>query len=195
MAPSTRAALVVLAGSALANFALPADKDKPERKPDVRFVATPEEVVAKMLEVAKITAKDVVYDLGCGDGRIVCAAARKHKCKAFGFDIDSERIKDSEANKAKLPAEVRKLVTFKRQDIFKLDLSGATVVMLYLRPELNVKLIPQLKKLKPGSRIVSHDFDMQGVTPDKVIRLTPKGESSREHTIYLWTTPLKMEKN
>ena len=193
MAPSTRAALVVLAGSALANFALPADKDKPERKPDVRFVATPEEVVAKMLEVAKITAKDVVYDLGCGDGRIVCAAARKHKCKAFGFDIDSERIKDSEANKAKLPAEVRKLVTFKRQDIFKLDLSGATVVMLYLRPQLNVKLIPQLKKLKAGSRIVSHSWDMKGVTPDEGFPIKVKKKDGYQRDVYRWTTPLKLE--
>src|SRR5262249_25453553 len=132
MATATHAAIVVLAATALTCLALGDDKGKPERKPDVRFVATPEEVVAKMLEVAKITEKDVVYDLGCGDGRIVCAAARKYKCKALGFDIDPERIKDSEANKAKLPAEVRKLVTFKRQDIFKLDLSGATVVMLYL---------------------------------------------------------------
>jgi precorrin-6B methylase 2 len=193
MTPSTRAAILLLTGGALANLALRADEDKPERKPDVRFVATPEEVVAKMLEVAKITAKDVVYDLGCGDGRIVCAAARKHKCKAFGFDIDPARIKDSEANKAKLPAEVRKLVTFKRQDVFKLDLSGATVVMLYLRPHLNVKLIPQLKKLKPGSRVVSHSWDMKGVTPDEGFPIKVKKKDGYQRDVYRWTTPLKLE--
>ncbi len=93
------------------------------------------------------------FDLGCGDGRIVCAAARKFGCTAAGYDIDAERIKDSEANKAKEDKEVQKRITFEKKDIFTLDLSKATVVMLHLRPELNVKLIPQLKKLRRGSRI------------------------------------------
>src|SRR5438552_19157706 len=91
-----------------------AAEDNAERKPDVRYVPTPPEVVDKMLEVARVTKKDVVYDLGCGDGRIVIAAAKKYGCKAIGFDIDPERIKDSEKNKAKLPRDVRKLVTFKK---------------------------------------------------------------------------------
>src|SRR5262245_9398859 len=104
-----------------------------DRKPDVRYVPTPPEVVEKMLEVARVTKKDVVYDLGCGDGRIVIAAARKYGCRAVGFDIDRQRIEDCEKNRARLPKEVQQLVTFKRQDIFQLDLSEASVVMLYLR--------------------------------------------------------------
>src|SRR5207247_969904 len=127
-----------------------------------------------------------VYDLGCGDGRIVVTAAKKYGCKCIGFDIDPDRIKDSNENVKKNGVE--KLVEIKDKDIFTLDLSGANVVTLYLLPELNVRLIPQLEKLKPGSRIVSHDFDMKGVKPDKVEKVEAEG---REHTVYLWTVPLK----
>jgi len=169
------------------------DKDQ-DREPDVVFVPTPQKVVDKMLEVAKVTRKDVVYDLGCGDGRIVCTAARKYKCKAYGFDINPKRIKESEATKGKLDREIQKLVTFKKADIFKLDLSPASVVTLYLLRSLNVKLIPQLKKLKAGSRIVSHAFDMEGVKPDKGYPITLKDENDLSRTVYLWTTPLKLEK-
>jgi precorrin-6B methylase 2 len=163
------------------------DKDK---EPDVIFVPTPHEVVEKMLELAKVTKKDVVYDLGCGDGRIVVAAAKKYGCKAYGFDVDPQRIKESKARVAK--NKVEKLVTIEKKDIFTLDLSKANVVTLYLLPDLNVKLIPQLEKMKPGSRIVSHAFDMKGVKPDKVV--TVKTKDDREITVYLWTTPLKKEK-
>jgi len=167
------------------------EKLKKIREPDVIFVPTPHSVVDQMLKLAKVTKKDVVYDLGCGDGRIVIAAAKKYGCKAVGFDIDPKRVKESRENVKK--AGVQHLVTIKQADIFKLDLRGATVITLYLLPSLNVKLIPQLKKLKPGCRIVSHDFDMRGVKPDKVVHVKDK-ESGFEHTIYLWTTPLKMEK-
>ena len=170
------------------------DKEKEKTEPDVVFVPTPHEVVDKMLEVAKVTSKDTVYDLGCGDGRIVCTAAKKYKCKAIGFDIDPDRIKDSEKTKAGLDKEIQKLVTIKKQDIFKVDLSPASVVTLYLLPDLNVKLIPQLKKLKAGSRIVSHAFDMKGVTPDKGYPIRVK-VGDLEHDVYLWTTPLKFEKD
>ncbi len=164
-----------------------------DRAPDVRYVATPQEVVQKMLEVARITKKDVVYDLGCGDGRIVCAAARKYGCKAVGIDIDPERIKDSEKNRAKLPKEVQKRVTFRQQDLFKVDLREATVVMLYLRPELNVKLIGQLKKLKDGSRIVSHNWDMKVVKPDEGFPIKVKKKDGYVREVYRWTTPLRLE--
>jgi len=168
----------------------PAEDKKDEKtEPDVIFVPTPQEVVDKMLEVSKVTKDDVVYDLGCGDGRIVCTAAKKYKCKAMGFDIDPKRIKESEENKSKLDKDIQKLVTFEKKDIFKLDLSDASVITLYLLPSLNVKLIPQLKKLKKGSRIVSHDFDMKGVTPDKGYPIMVK-ENGREHAVYRWTTPL-----
>jgi len=171
---------------------LAADKEKTkDRKPDVIFVPTPQEAVDKMLEVAKVGKDDVVYDLGCGDGRIVCTAAKKYKCKAFGFDVDPQRIKECEANKAKLDKDVQKLVTFEKKDVFELDLSGASVVTLYLLPSLNVKLIPQLEKMKKGSRIVSHSFDMKGVRPDKTFDVESK---SGTRTIYLWTVPLNKEK-
>jgi len=190
----TFAAVAMLMVSGLLTTPLAqAQKDKDE-KPDILFVPTAQEVVDKMLEVAKVTEKDVVYDLGCGDGRIVCTAARKYKCKAFGFDVDSDRIKDSEKNKAKLDKDIQKLVTFEKKNVFSLDLSEATVVTLYLLPDLNVKLIPQLKKLKDGSRIVSHDFNMRGVTPDKGFPITVKSKV-REHQVYKWTTPLKIEKD
>jgi SAM-dependent methyltransferase len=168
-----------------------AQKDA-DRAPDVIFVPTPQEVVDKMLELANVSKKDVVYDLGCGDGRIVLTAARKYGCKAKGFDIDPKRIKECMDNFKKEKEEVQKLVKFERKNIFELDLSEASVVTLYLLPRLNVKLIPQLEKLKKGSRIVSHSFDMQGVKPDKVV--TVKGDDGIPHAVYLWTTPLKKEK-
>lgn len=162
---------------------------EPTRKPDVIFVPTPPEVVDKMLELAQVSKNDLVYDLGCGDGRIVVTAAKKFGCKAFGFDIDPQRIKESNENVQK--EGVGNLVTIEQKDIFTLDLSNVNVVTLYLLPSLNVKLIPQLEKLKPGSRIVSHDFDMAGVTPDQVVKVT--SSNGAEHSVYLWTTPLKKE--
>jgi len=159
------------------------------RTPDVHFVPTPQEVVDRMLELAQVTKDDVVYDLGCGDGRIVVTAAKKFGCKAIGFDIDPKRVKESQENVSK--NEVEALVTIQNADIFELDLTPASVVTLYLLPQLNVRLIPQLKELKPGSRIVSHDFDMRGVEPDAVENLTC--ENGISHTIYFWTTPLKID--
>jgi len=190
-----RLALVAMLAvmASLACTATADDKKDEKTEPDVIFVPTPQPVVDKMLEVAKVTKKDIVYDLGCGDGRIVCTAAKKYKCKSIGFDIDPDRIKDSEATKAKLDKDIQKLVTIKKKDIFTVDLSEASVITLYLLPRLNVKLIPQLKKLKAGSRIVSHAFDMKGVTPDKGYPIQVKdGDSS--YDVYLWTTPLKFEK-
>jgi tRNA G37 N-methylase Trm5 len=161
----------------------------PTRRPDVIFVPTPNEVVDKMLELAEIKKGDVVYDLGCGDGRIVVAAAKKFGVKAIGFDIDPQRIK--EANENVKANKVEDLVTIKQEDIFTLDLSGANVITLYLLPDLNVKLMPQLAKMKPGSRIVSHDFDMRGAKPVVTVRVSSKdGEfGMNEHTVYKWVVP------
>jgi len=158
------------------------------REPDVVFVPTPQDVVDRMLELAKVQKSDLVYDLGCGDGRIVVTAAKRYGCKAIGYDIDPQRVKESLENVA--DNNLGHLVTIEQKDIFTLDLSEANVITLYLLPSLNVKLIPQLEMLKPGSRIVSHDFDMEGVEPDQVIELT-SGKNNTQHTIYLWTTPLK----
>jgi len=182
---------LVLPGIAPRVVAQEKEEAKPARTPDVIYVPTPHEVVAKMLEMAKVTKDDVVYDLGCGDGRIVVAAAKKFGCKAFGYDIDPQRIAEAKANVKKNKLE--KLVKIEQKDIFELDLSKANVVTLYLLPSLNVKLIPQLEKLKPGSRIVSHDFDMRGVEPEEKVDFAVKRDSS-SHTIYLWTTPLKKVK-
>jgi len=159
-----------------------------DREPDVVFVPTPQDVVDRMLELVNVKKDDLLYDLGCGDGRIVVTAAKKYRCKAVGYDIDPERIAESLENVEK--NRVGHLVRIEHEDIFTLDLSKANVITLYLLPELNVKLIPQLEKLKPGSRIVSHDFAMRGVKPDKVVTLTSE-EDNLEHSIYLWTTPLK----
>jgi ribosomal protein L11 methylase PrmA len=134
-----------------------------------------------------------VYDLGCGDGRIVVTAAKKYGVKAYGFDIDPERVKDSRENAKR--DNVEDLVTIKQADIFELDLSDADVVTLYLLPRLNVKLMPQLEKLKPGSRIVSHDFDMRGAKPQQVVTMTAASDNGNEseHTIYVWTVPWEKE--
>jgi uncharacterized protein (TIGR03000 family) len=170
------------------------DQDKKDKEPDVIYVPTPNAVVEKMLELAEVKKGDVVYDLGCGDGRIVVTAAKKYGVKGFGYDIDPERVKDSLKNVEK--NKVGDLVTIKKQDIFELDLKDASVVTLYLLPELNVKLMPQLAKLKPGSRIVSHDFDMKGAKPKKVVTFEAKGDEGdggREHTIYLWVVPWEKE--
>jgi len=181
-----RGAVAVL-GAILATCGWSAEAAKKPRKPDVHVVGTPPEVVDWMLVLARVKKDDVVYDLGCGDGRILVAAAKTYGCKAVGYDIDPQRVKESRENVSK--NNVEPLVSVEEKDIFTLDLSGASVVTLYLLPALNVKLIPQLEKLKPGTRIVSHDFDMQGVMPDAVLTLW--SEDGQEHKVYLWTAPLK----
>jgi precorrin-6B methylase 2 len=182
--------LVFLAAVPLAWHGQVHSQDKPVREPDVIYVPTPQEVVDKMLEMADIRPGEVVYDLGCGDGRIPVTAAKKFGSKAWGFDINPVRVKESLENVEK--NNVKHLVTIKLQDIFELDLSKADVITLYLLPTLNVKLIPQLDKLKPGCRIVSHDFNMEGVRPKREATYTPPG--GREHRIYLWETPLEKER-
>ena len=174
----------------------PAGKQAPKivktpREPDVIYVPTPEKVVEKMLELAQVTKDDVLYDLGCGDGRIVVTAAKDYGCKAVGYELHAGRVRKSMENVAK--NNVGHLAQIEQKDIFTLDLSKANVITLYLLPELNVRLIPQLEKLKPGSRIVSHDFDMKGVKPDKIVELSVEDDWD-QHTIYLWTTPLKKER-
>lgn len=168
------------------SFTLSVERN-PVREPDVHFVPTPHEVVEIMLRLADIKEDDIVYDLGCGDGRIVIAAAKKTGAKSYGFDIDPAMVEKSIENVRKHGME--HLVTIKEQDIFDLDISEATVITLYLLPSLNVRLIPQLETLKPGSRIVSHDFGMTGITPD--VEATVYLENGRTSKVYLWTTPLR----
>ena len=151
------------------------------QQPDVIFVPTPQEVVDKMLEMAKVGKNDVLYDLGSGDGRIPVTVAKRFGIHAVGIDIDPQRI--AEANENARKNGVANLVEFKREDLFKTKFSDATVVTLYLLPDLNVKLRPRLlAELKPGTRIVSHQFDMGNWKPDRKVELNGR-------TIYLWTVP------
>jgi tRNA G37 N-methylase Trm5 len=151
------------------------------RGPDVIYVPTPQEVVDKMLEVAQVKKGDVLYDLGSGDGRIPVTAAKRFGVRGVGIDIDPDRIKEANANAKKNGVE--KLVKFRNEDLFRANFREATVVTLYLLPELNVKLRPKLwRELRPGTRIVSHQFDMGDWKPEKTIDLNGR-------TIYFWTVP------
>ncbi len=151
---------------------------RPSREPDVIYVPTPQEVVDAMLLLAKVTKDDIVYDLGSGDGRIPITAAQKYGARGIGFDINPVRIAEANANlKA---ANVGDKVRFVEADLFTQDLSEATVITLYLLPSLNLKLRPTLWKLKPGTRIVSHSFDMGDWKPEAT-------ETIDGRTIYFWT--------
>ena len=173
----TAIALVTMLGAAASALAQQAPP-RPLREPDVVFVPTPQEVVEGMLVLAQVTSKDVVYDLGSGDGRIPITAAQKYGARGIGIDINPQRIQEANENLAK--AGVGDKVKFLNQDLFETDLREATVITLYLLPQLNVKLMPTLKKLKPGTRIVSHSFDMGDWAPEKTQEINGK-------TIYLWT--------
>ncbi len=152
-----------------------------QKTKDVPYVPTPQAVVDKMLEVAAVSKDDVVYDLGSGDGRIVITAAKKYGVRGVGVDIDPERVKEANANAVQ--AGVADRVKFIEQDLFKTDLKEASVVTLYLLPEVNLRLRPKLwSELKPGTRVVSHAFDMGDWKPDKTLEVEGR-------TIYYWVVP------
>ncbi len=156
-------------------------QEAPARRPDVIYVPTPEEVVEAMLQVANVTKDDIVYDLGSGDGRIPVTAAKKYGARGVGIDIDPQRIKEANENVAK--NKVGDKVRIMNADLFTTDISEATVVTLYLLPSLNVKLMPKLmKELKPGTRIVSHAFDMGDWKPEKELDVNGR-------KVYFWTIP------
>jgi SAM-dependent methyltransferase len=159
----------------------------PDVLPGAVFIPTPHDVVAKMLELAAVGKDDVVYDLGCGDGRIVIAAAKKYGCRAVGVDIDPMRVEESRKNVKR--NQVGHLVRIEQGDIYDVDLRPASVVTLYLGTSFNKRLLPQLAKLEPGSRIVSHQFGIPGVKPQKTVRLRSK-EDPHVHVLFLWTAPL-----
>ena len=157
-------------------------------KPKVGYWPTPQEVVDKMLDLAKVNRNDVVFDLGCGDGRIVVTAGKKYGAKAVGVDIDPVRVQEALARvKA---AKVEGLVTIRKEDMFKTDLTSASVVTLYLNDKANLALMPILKKsLKPGSRVVSQTWDMGDWKPDSTIvvdGIDEKENSKHKYTLYLW---------
>lgn len=167
-----------------------ADEPQPSVEDTAIHVPTPSVIVAKMLEVAQVKKSDLLYDLGCGDGRIVIAAASEYGCRAVGYDIDARKVQQSMENVKKHRLE--KLVRIELKDIFKLDLREATVVTLYLLPEMNMKLIPQLEHLKDGSRIVCHEFALMDVQHDRMITITTQPDGV-PRDIYLYTLPLKRE--
>ncbi|HEU4509025.1 MAG TPA: class I SAM-dependent methyltransferase [Pyrinomonadaceae bacterium] len=162
-----------------------ASPEKPVKR-DVPYVPTPQNVVDAMLTLANVGKDDVVYDLGCGDGRLVITAVKKFGAsRGFGVDIDPQRI--AESNENAKAAGVTDRVTFAVQDLFQTDFKDATVVTLYLLPEVNLRLRPKLlSDLRPGTRVVSHSFDMGDWKPDKTI--TVQGGGQR---LYLWTIPAK----
>jgi len=164
--------------------------DRPKRTPDSVYVPTPDDVVAKMLEVVGVTKDDLVYDPGCGDGRIVVTAAKKYGCRGVGIELSPKLVREARANAARNGVADR--VQILEEDIYLVDMSKATVVTLYLLPGMNVKLIPQLQKLKPGARIVAHDYGFQGHVEDAEKMVTIKSKQDAvEHQIYLWTAPLR----
>jgi ribosomal protein L11 methylase PrmA len=151
------------------------------RTPDVIYVPTPQEVVEDMLRLVDVRKGDVLYDLGCGDGRIPITAARLYGIRAVGIDIDPQRIAEAKENAKK--AGVTHLVDFRLADLFQSNFREASVITLYLLPDLNVKLRPRLlSEMKPGTRIVSHQFDMGDWKPDKKL-------DSNGRTIYFWVIP------
>lgn len=157
----------------------------PRAQPDIGYLPTPQPAVERMLTLAEVKPGERVYDLGCGDGRIVITAARRYGARGIGVEIDPALVKRARANVRRHRLQGR--VEIRQADIFQIDFSDADVVALYLLPELNVRLLPQLRKLKPGARIVSFDFDMPGVTPAAVLH--GKADGAR-YRIYKWVTPL-----
>jgi SAM-dependent methyltransferase len=187
--------MILLAGLiAVSRCARPAagqtPENKPPKTPDCVYVGTPHDVVDKMLEMGKITKDDVVYDPGCGDGRILIGAAKRYGCKGVGFEIDPKLA--AEGRKLAKKRKVDRLVKIEEQDIFTVDYREATVIEMYLLPDMIVKLLPQFEKLKPGSRIVAHDYPIRGIVPEDKFSMR-SSEDGVEHTLYFYTLPLKKE--
>jgi SAM-dependent methyltransferase len=160
------------------------------------FIKTPDLVVDQMVEMSGLKPGDVAYDLGCGDGRIIITAALKTGCRGVGFDIDPKRVAEAREN-VRLHG-VEDLVEIRQQDVFTVDLRGAKVVLMYLLPWMNQKLVPQFRQMKPGSRVIAHDFnlgDAEELKPEKTVTVTIASPSadgqSVEHLVHRWIMPLR----
>ena len=169
---------------------------QPKHQVDVPYVPTTEEAVKAMLKLADVKKTDIVYDLGCGDGRIVIAAAKEYGAHGVGIDINPERIQEAEENAKK--AGVEKLLRFEENDLFDANIHEATVVTLFLLNSVNLKLRPKLlRDLKPGTRIVSNTFDMGDWKPDKELTLDDDADFDNNgisHKFFLWIVPERKEK-
>ncbi len=182
-----------LVAATLFATAAAAQNPQPRREPDVPFVPTTEEAVAAMLKLADVKKSDIVYDLGCGDGRIVIAAAKIYGAHAVGIDINPVRLAEANENLKKAGPEVAKLVRFEENDLFQADIHEATVVTLFLLSSVNLKLRPKLlADLKPGTRVVSNTFDMGDWKPEKEFTVgNPDEESYLSHHLFLWIIPAR----
>jgi precorrin-6B methylase 2 len=182
-----------LVAATLFATAAAAQNAQPRREPDVPFVPTTEEAVAAMLKLADVKKTDIVYDLGCGDGRIVIAAAKTYGAHAVGIDINPVRLAEAAENLKKAGPDVAKLVRFEENDLFQADIHEATVVTLFLLSSVNLKLRPKLlADLKPGTRVVSNTFDMGDWKPEKEFTVgNPDEESYLSHKLYLWIIPAR----
>jgi len=173
----------------LSAFVAVAQDRQPRREPDVPYVPTTDEAVQAMLKLAGVKKSDVVYDLGCGDGRIVITAAKEYGAHGVGIDINPQRIQEAKINAKR--AGVENLVRFEENDLFQADIGQATVVTLFLLKSVNLQLRPKLlKDLKPGTRIVSNTFDMGDWKPDKELTVgDPSEEFLLSRKLFLWTVP------
>lgn len=158
-------------------------------KPDVGYVPITDDAIDEMLALAQLKPSDRVVELGCGDARLLVAAARRHGCRGLGVDVDPTRVAAALENVRRHGLEAR--VQIQERDMFQVDLSEADVVLLYILPTLNVRLLPQLAALKPGARVLSHDFDMPGAVPDRALQVySPATQLAK--TYFLWVAPLKL---
>ena len=164
------------------------DELKFMRTPDVVYVGTPYDVVSEMLHIAQVKKEDMVVDLGCGDARMLVLAAQKYGSRGIGYDIDPDMVWASRRNAEK--NNVADLVQIIQADIFTVDISNSDVLLIYLLPEMNLRLIPQLESLEPGSRLVFHNYDLEGIVPEKEVKVI-SNEDNSIHTLWLYTTPLK----
>ena len=158
--------------------------------PDVVYVGTPYDIVSQMLHMADVKKDDIVVDLGCGDARMLVLAAQKYGTKGIGYEIDPVMVRESRKNAER--NDVSELVDIIQADIFKVDISDADVLPIYLLPEMNLQLVPQFETLKPGSRLVFHNYDLMGYVHDKKMEVI-SNEDNSSHTLWLYTTPLKKE--
>jgi len=184
----TAAGALVLCAGACTDPDAPGRPQTAARVPDSVYVGTPYDIISRMLKLAQVKETDLVYDLGCGDGRMIVLAAQKYGCRGAGFDIDPERVAASRDNVRRNRAG--RLVRIEQADLFELDFSAADVLSLYLLPTINQALLPKFERLKPGTRLVFHNYGLEGIEPDQRIDITSQ-EDGAAHTLYLYTTPLR----